>query len=147
MIRLGKQKYCCIKFEMIFLKNCENFKFEELEIWRWPWNNIFSFGRSKLNCAFVLFPIWSCVYHCRVTFLTVPGNLILGTLSCLAGWAIFAYYTEKGCDPLKAGYISNANQVKLLFHSEMLFVAKSTVFQRKHKPQNITLLTDVFIRI
>ena len=36
------------------------------------------------------------------------GSFILGTM---VGWAIFAYYADVGCDPIKAGYLSNPNQV------------------------------------
>ena len=33
------------------------------------------------------------------------------TLACGVGIVAFAYYAKKGCDPLRAGYIGNANQV------------------------------------
>ena len=40
-------------------------------------------------------------------------SLLLEILSALVGLAMFAYFTDVGCDPLKGGYISNPNQVKL----------------------------------
>ena len=62
---------------------------------------------------FVIVSAWNFIITLvfRVIMLTTPGGFILGTLACMVGWAIFAYYTDIGCDPLKAGYISNPNQV------------------------------------
>ena len=57
--------------------------------------------------------MWNSICYFSVVFLTVPGTILLGTLACMVGWAIFAYYADIGCDPLKAGYISNTNQVNI----------------------------------
>ena len=43
--------------------------------------------------------------------LTIVGILSIGLLSCFAGIVMFSYYFKRGCDPLGAGYISDANQV------------------------------------
>ena len=40
-----------------------------------------------------------------------PGNILIAILVVTMGWTIFAYFADIGCDPLKAGYISNTNQV------------------------------------
>ena len=48
---------------------------------------------------------------CRCLILTIPGTVILTSVSCFCGLIVFAYYTQIGCDPLKAGQISNPNQV------------------------------------
>ena len=50
----------------------------------------------------------------RCVLLTVPGSILLKTMACLCGLVTFAYYTDKGCDPLGAGYITNPNQVGLV---------------------------------
>ncbi|XP_048236774.1 sodium-coupled monocarboxylate transporter 1-like [Haliotis rufescens] len=52
--------------------------------------------------------------------LNVLGVLILLTIVCLAGIITFAYYTQKGCDPLSAKYISNSNQLIPYFVMEVL---------------------------
>ena len=40
-----------------------------------------------------------------------PAFIIMSFLTCLTGLVVFTYYEQKGCDPLRAGYISNPNQV------------------------------------
>ncbi|XP_048251305.1 sodium-coupled monocarboxylate transporter 1-like isoform X2 [Haliotis rufescens] len=52
--------------------------------------------------------------------LNVIGILVLLTLVCLAGITVFAYYAKKGCDPLSAKSISNANQLTPYFVMEVL---------------------------
>ncbi|XP_046559453.1 sodium-coupled monocarboxylate transporter 1-like isoform X2 [Haliotis rubra] len=52
--------------------------------------------------------------------LNVIGILVLLTTVCLAGITTFAYYAKKGCDPLSAKYISNANQLIPYFVMEVL---------------------------
>ncbi|XP_046581754.1 LOW QUALITY PROTEIN: sodium-coupled monocarboxylate transporter 1-like [Haliotis rubra] len=52
--------------------------------------------------------------------LNVIGVIILLTIVCLAGIIIFAYYAQKGCDPLSAEYISNSNQLIPYFVMEVL---------------------------
>ena len=42
---------------------------------------------------------------------TIPGSILLSSLSCACGFVVFAYYANLGCDPLEAGYIENPNQV------------------------------------
>ncbi|ESO87861.1 hypothetical protein LOTGIDRAFT_179213 [Lottia gigantea] len=52
--------------------------------------------------------------------LNVIGVIILLTLTALAGIVVFAYYAQKGCDPLSAGYVSNSNQLIPYFVMEVL---------------------------
>ncbi len=41
----------------------------------------------------------------------MPGAIVFMSLSCLAGVSMFAYFTQKGCDPLRGGQIKDVNQV------------------------------------
>lgn len=43
-----------------------------------------------------------------------PAFMLSGGLSCFIGFVAFAYYADKGCDPLKSKQIYNANQVPVL---------------------------------
>lgn len=43
--------------------------------------------------------------------LSTPGFLFLAIAASLAGFAAFAYYKSKDCDPFAADYISNSNEV------------------------------------
>ena len=43
--------------------------------------------------------------------LLAPALTIMFVLTCLTGLVVFAYYHKEGCDPLRAGYITNSNQV------------------------------------
>ncbi|XP_050398733.1 sodium-coupled monocarboxylate transporter 1 isoform X1 [Patella vulgata] len=52
--------------------------------------------------------------------LNVIGVIILLTLTSLTGIVVFAYYAQKGCDPLSAGYVSNSNQLIPYFVMEVL---------------------------
>ncbi|CAH1796926.1 unnamed protein product [Owenia fusiformis] len=54
--------------------------------------------------------------------LNIPGTLLLLGLTCLAGLVIFAYYANKGCDPIGAGYITNPNQLLPYFVMDVLGV-------------------------
>ena len=47
----------------------------------------------------------------RAVLLTGPGLIIFKSLSMMVGMVAFAFYQFKGCDPLAAGHIENANQV------------------------------------
>lgn len=47
----------------------------------------------------------------RAVLLSIPGLVTLMTLSALTGLIIFAYYAKIGCDPVRDGELSNANQV------------------------------------
>ena len=46
-----------------------------------------------------------------------PLFALFTTLAIGAGMVAFAYYTQRGCDPAKAGYISNNNQVRYVHSS------------------------------
>ena len=52
--------------------------------------------------------------------LNVIGVTIMMVLTCLAGIVAFAYYVQRGCDPLSAKLISNPNQILPLFVQEVL---------------------------
>ena len=47
----------------------------------------------------------------RSALLNCPAIVLIYTLTCLAGLTVFAYYSEKGCDPLANGDIESSNQV------------------------------------
>ncbi|KAL5020353.1 hypothetical protein ScPMuIL_003245 [Solemya velum] len=52
--------------------------------------------------------------------LNILGVIILLTVTCLAGIVIFAYYAQKGCDPISSGEINNPNQLVPYFVMEVL---------------------------
>ncbi|XP_048251446.1 sodium-coupled monocarboxylate transporter 1-like [Haliotis rufescens] len=52
--------------------------------------------------------------------LNIVGVILLMTSVCLAGIIMFAYYAKKGCDPLFAKKVSNANQLMAYFVLEVL---------------------------
>ncbi len=49
-----------------------------------------------------------------------PFFVTFQTLACATGIVAFAFYAKKGCDPLRAKYISNANQVTIHIHCNQL---------------------------
>lgn len=67
-----------------------------------------------------IYHIWTIIqivnYVCSVTLGTIPGGLVLSCLAFMSGWTVFAYYTSMGCDPLRAGYVSNPNQVPTYYN-------------------------------
>ncbi|XP_076438815.1 sodium-coupled monocarboxylate transporter 1-like [Babylonia areolata] len=54
--------------------------------------------------------------------LNIVGLIVLITVTCFAGIVIFAYYVQKGCDPLTDGSIKNSNQIVPYFVMEVLTV-------------------------
>ncbi|XP_053387058.1 sodium-coupled monocarboxylate transporter 1-like [Mercenaria mercenaria] len=52
--------------------------------------------------------------------LNVFGVIILVTLTSLAGIVMFAFYAQKGCDPLTSNTVSNSNQLIPYFVMEVL---------------------------
>ncbi|XP_059173612.1 sodium-coupled monocarboxylate transporter 1-like [Physella acuta] len=52
--------------------------------------------------------------------LNVLGSFIMGTLSCLSGIVVFAYYSEQNCDPLGQELVHNSNQLVPYFVMETL---------------------------
>lgn len=63
---------------------------------------------SRINQ--INFAISNLLYS--AVLLNILGVFILVTITCLAGIVVFAYYAEKGCDPLTNGDVSNSNQVR-----------------------------------
>jgi len=47
----------------------------------------------------------------------VPGNVLMQSLACLCGLAMFAYYANIGCDPKHTGIITSYNQLMPYFVS------------------------------
>ncbi|KAL4221250.1 Sodium-coupled monocarboxylate transporter 1 [Mactra antiquata] len=47
----------------------------------------------------------------KVAAISIPGFFLLESLVMLQGLVAFAYFTDKGCDPLASGQISNPNQI------------------------------------
>ncbi|CAH1799507.1 unnamed protein product [Owenia fusiformis] len=54
------------------------------------------------------------------TLLNVPFMALIWSVTCLAGIVMFSYYADKGCDPLRAGYVKNPNQLIAYFMLEVL---------------------------
>ena len=52
---------------------------------------------------------------------TLPGFLLIGPLSCFGGVVIYAYYHSIHCDPVRAGYLTNVNQVRPTFYSVLCY--------------------------
>ncbi|XP_046548474.1 sodium-coupled monocarboxylate transporter 1-like [Haliotis rubra] len=52
--------------------------------------------------------------------LNIGGVILMNTSVCLAGIIIFAYYAQKGCDPLSDSKVSNPNQLVPYFVMEVL---------------------------
>ncbi|KAI0210157.1 Sodium-coupled monocarboxylate transporter 1 [Lamellibrachia satsuma] len=47
----------------------------------------------------------------RSVYLNIPGLLIINALAGLVGLVVYAHYAAVNCDPLRAGYITNSNQL------------------------------------
>lgn len=47
----------------------------------------------------------------RAVWVNLVGNVVMLTVACIAGIAIFAYYAKQGCDPISNGDVANINQV------------------------------------
>ncbi|CAC5390249.1 SLC5A8_12 [Mytilus coruscus] len=56
----------------------------------------------------------------RAVMMNCVGVFFLLTLACLSGISVFAFYADKGCDPLSHGDIKNSNQIIPYFVSDML---------------------------
>jgi hypothetical protein len=50
-----------------------------------------------------------CVTCCRAMIVSLPGLMVIVTLSCFLGFVMFALYAD--CDPVKYGLISKTGQV------------------------------------
>ncbi|XP_052788010.1 sodium-coupled monocarboxylate transporter 1-like [Mya arenaria] len=57
--------------------------------------------------------------RCSV-LLNIAGVIILMTVTSLAGVVMFAYYAQKGCDPLSNNQVDNSNQLVPYFVMEVL---------------------------
>ncbi|XP_013413179.1 sodium-coupled monocarboxylate transporter 2-like isoform X1 [Lingula anatina] len=55
------------------------------------------------------------------TLMNAPIITIIWSLTCMVGMTMFAYYSQKGCDPLAAGYVSNPNQLIMYFLMDILY--------------------------
>ena len=53
----------------------------------------------------------------RIVALLCPGQFLLVGICIATGVVVYAYYAIGGCDPLKAGYIDNINQVCMVLIS------------------------------
>ena len=47
----------------------------------------------------------------RAVLMNIPGQVILGVLTSMAGIVVFAHYAKVGCDPMSQGKIKSPNQV------------------------------------
>ena len=70
--------------------------------------------RSLLPIYIICSTLYSAV------LLNIGGLIILLTVTSLAGIVMFAYYAQKGCDPLSYNDISNSNQLIPYFVMEVL---------------------------
>ena len=48
--------------------------------------------------------------------MNIPGQVVLGVLTSMAGIVVFGYYAKKGCDPLSQRVIKNPNQVSFCMY-------------------------------
>ena len=69
----------------------------------------------KYNClifcfCFLVYLLFHQLFF-RAMALLIPMNLIMLTLCALMGVIAYGYYASVGCDPYRAGCISNLNQV------------------------------------
>jgi uncharacterized membrane-anchored protein len=69
-------------------------------------------------CIFQYFVI--VIVYFSAVLLNVLGVIILVTVTSLAGIVMFAYYAQKGCDPLTSDKVSNSNQLIPYFVMEVL---------------------------
>ncbi|XP_025108767.1 sodium-dependent multivitamin transporter-like [Pomacea canaliculata] len=54
--------------------------------------------------------------HAKLSFLTaLPMNLFNAFLQVVAGLCMYAFFSHAGCDPLRAGYVTNSNQVIIYY--------------------------------
>lgn len=58
-------------------------------------------------------PTFCFLFHPRCAVLNGPLCAFITFLSCLSGIIAFAYYAQKGCDPIRGEIVSNQNQVGL----------------------------------
>ena len=56
-----------------------------------------------------------------MTAMAGPVQMLFGLLTALCGIVVFGYYASKKCDPLRAGYITNPNQVCRPIYFMMLY--------------------------
>ena len=59
-------------------------------------------------------------YFSSVVF-TAVFYALFGTLVCFCGLVLYAFYETQGCDPLRASFIANSNQV--CFSITSLFIS------------------------
>ncbi|XP_064595914.1 sodium-dependent multivitamin transporter-like [Liolophura sinensis] len=55
----------------------------------------------------------------KMVLLSIPGFFFLAIAASLEGFAAFAYYKSKDCDPFAADYISNSNEILPYFVMEL----------------------------
>ena len=72
--------------------------------------------KSIYLCLFLCFrSIYLCLFLCfRSIYLNIPGLIVVNVLAALVGLVVYAHYAINKCDPLKARYIRNPNQVRRL---------------------------------
>ena len=56
------------------------------------------------------------MFSYRMLLMAQPLQTAICGLAIMCGIVAFAYYAKAGCDPFKAGYISNLNQVSLIVY-------------------------------
>ena len=54
-----------------------------------------------------------CCLVARSVYLNIPGMLVINALAGLVGLVVYAHYASVNCDPLRAGFIANSNQVSV----------------------------------
>ena len=75
------------------------------------WDTSLSLCTGFIQLLFQWLYIYFFIF--RSVMATVPGHIIINCLACFSGLVVFAYYTDAGCDPLKAGYIPSPNHVNI----------------------------------
>ena len=47
-----------------------------------------------------------------MVLMAAPLQALVGIMAVLCGVVMYGYYALEGCDPFRAGYIKNTNQVR-----------------------------------
>ena len=66
----------------------------------------------------------SIPYIFRMVFIGGVLQCVVMMLAVICGSIIFGFYALRGCDPYKAGYMTNVNQVGIIFfHNPTFFMS------------------------
>ena len=84
-------------------------------------------------------------FACRCVLLLIPGVTFMISLAALSGLSIFAFYASIGCDPLRAGFLGNPNQVGRLAKQVGNLSLVSVIFLKLHQHHIFKTKTIIFV--